>query len=51
MFAEKICILIENEKLRYSMGIRAREHAKLYTKKNIMYIWNRTLANILKMRD
>jgi len=38
-FAEKICLLIENEELRIKMGKNARENVKRYNQENIMKKW------------
>lgn len=39
LFAEKICYLIENEDLRLTMGLNARNNVKRYLSDNIMSQW------------
>jgi len=43
---EKICKLIENEKLRKEMGKNARENAKLYSPESISKLWTKLFNKI-----
>ena len=48
LFAEKISLLIENEKLRKQMGLAATTKANLYKIENIIPIWMNLFKVLLK---
>lgn len=47
VMADKICYLIENEKVRKEMGKKARKSAMKYTPENIMPLWNKLFNKII----
>ena len=48
LLADKICLLIENRKLRINMGNKAKESANKFNLNSIMTEWNGLFENALK---
>ena len=46
--ADKICFLIENEKVRKKMGQKAHQSAMRYAPENIMPMWEKLFNEIVK---
>ena len=49
MLADKICVLMGNERLRVEMGKRAREYVAKYDNNQIMILWENLFNDLSKI--
>lgn len=50
-FAEKVCLLMENEPLRQELGRKAKQHMAYYSKERIMGQWRELFEHLTKGGD
>lgn len=48
--ADKICYLIENDKIRISMGKKSKEDVVRYLPKNIMPLWEKLFSDLIEQK-